>query len=452
MGREETVRQLLAGLEDKLDRLADQTAADGQQALVSLSTFLPEHVERQDLLTLTHGATVWASFASEDSTVLTLGEVADLGGGEDFVVVASRWKALTHGAIRDALTQQTEGPISVFGRSFAEIDPAGPWSAFGNSRVVVPRLAIRRWRGQWVATVSSLVNGPPQVNSAEAKPSRSAGGSVSEKGFVAAVDNALVRICRGEVEKVVLTRTLHIDEAEIDPRHVLAYLDRNYPTTCRFAFARGATTFIGATPELLCAIQGKRLRTMALAGSVPPGHDPGAALEDPKLQHEHEIVASHIKKTLEPKSHSLTLRQRPELITLRNVAHLRTTIEAQLREEASVLAAVQWLHPTPAVGGYPLAAARSMIAELDGTDRGWYTGPIGWVDAAGDGACWIALRCALLTERGADLFAGAGIVQGSDPLAELAETNWKLAAIRSALPKPPDGFTASLRSQTASRC
>jgi isochorismate synthase len=439
MGGDSAVRARLAGLEERVGRLAARAAVNRQLTLVSASTCLPGHFELRDLLPLTLGATTWASFASDESTVMAIGEVAVFGGDDDLSTVGHRWELLTQRMVRDQLTESTAGPLIVFGGgSSSDIDQASPWSPFGCSRAVVPRIAIRRCDGQWVATASSVVNAPPPVNSTET-PTVSTGSAgkrslVSEMEFVAAVQQALARIRRGEVEKVVLTRSVHIDEAGIDPHRMLAHLDYDYPTTCRFAFARGATTFIGATPELLCAVRGNRLRTMALAGSVPPGHDPQAALDDPKLQREHAFVTSHIKNILEPKSTSVTLHSRPELIRLRNIRHMRTAIEAELHEGGSVLAAVQWLHPTPAVGGYPLAAARSMIAELDRTDRGWYTGPIGWTDTAGGGACWVALRCALLTDDGVELFAGAGIVHGSDPLGELAETNWKLMAMRSALP------------------
>ncbi len=182
--------------------------------------------------------------------------------------------------------------------------------------------------------------------------------------------------------------------------------------------------------------RGAGAQTVALAGSTRRSADP--AVDDhlgeqlrrsEKNRVEHEIVVRRISRALRPHSVWVEAGREPELIKVANIQHLATPIHAQLADPRSAVELAGMLHPTPAVGGEPGADAVEAIAELEGMDRGWYAGPVGWMDAVEDGEFCVALRSALLRDRTAHLFAGAGIVADSDPEAELAETELKLGAM-----------------------
>jgi salicylate biosynthesis isochorismate synthase/menaquinone-specific isochorismate synthase len=176
--------------------------------------------------------------------------------------------------------------------------------------------------------------------------------------------------------------------------------------------------------------------TLALAGSTRRSADPAVddhlgeqLLRDRSYREEHAIVARRIERTLRPHAVWVTARGEPELVRIANIQHLATPIRAQLAVPMEALELAGLMHPTPAVGGEPLGRAAPLIPALEGLDRGWYAGPVGWTDAAGDGELCVALRCALLEGGVARCFAGNGIVRDSDPARELAETEIKLQAL-----------------------
>ncbi|WP_432947828.1 isochorismate synthase [Kribbella sp. CA-253562] len=430
----------LAGLDASLARLVKVAERRAERlhrpVLASASVILDGDVRPQQLLWLSRGMTEWSSLAGESMNLVCWGAAAHIQDDADLATVSAAWKELVTDSVRDWLTSQSVGPVIVFGHSFAEdCDTEGPWKAFGRSRAIVPHVSIREYNGSLLATASVVVG----QDGALPVGGRSPGfrtGTGSKAAFVEAVEAAVLRLRRGDAEKVVLTRSVHLETGPVEPMSLLGRLDSMYPETCRYAISVAGATLVGATPELLCSVRGHSVRTMALAGSVPTNVGASAALSDPKLLREHAIVAEYIEKTLGPRSETIHVNPEPRVVSLRNIRHLRTDIRAELGAPASVLEVAQWLHPTPAIGGYPVDRARSLIKELEHHDRGWYTGPFGWIDAAGDGDCWVALRCALLTDTGAELFAGAGIVRDSDALLEFAETDWKLTAMRDALALP----------------
>ena len=178
------------------------------------------------------------------------------------------------------------------------------------------------------------------------------------------------------------------------------------------------------------------MSTVALAGSTRRSADPAVdahlgeqLLRDPSYREEHAIVARRIERTLRPHAIWLAAAEEPALVRIANIQHLATPIRAQTAAPMDALALADLMHPTPAVGGEPLEVAGPLIPALEGLDRGWYAGPVGWIDAAGDGEFCVALRCALLRGAQARCYAGNGIVARSDPAAELAETEIKLAAL-----------------------
>ncbi len=229
---------------------------------------------------------------------------------------------------------------------------------------------------------------------------------------------------------------VHAADAARRRRASSASCARRSPGCHVFAVGRGDATLIAASPELLVRREGLRAGTLALAGSTRRSADPAVddhlgeqLLRSAKDREEQAIVTRRIVQALRPHSVWVTPADEPVLARVANIQHLATPIRAQLREPVSVVELVGALHPTPAVGGEPIAAAAPLIPALEGLDRGWYAGPVGWVDEHEDGEFCVALRCALLTGPVARCYAGVGVVRDSDPAAELAETEIKLQAL-----------------------
>jgi salicylate biosynthesis isochorismate synthase/menaquinone-specific isochorismate synthase len=221
-----------------------------------------------------------------------------------------------------------------------------------------------------------------------------------------------------------------------DPAAVIGVLREAFPSCYVFAVAEGPATFLAASPELLVRREGQRASTVALAGSTRRSADPAVddhlgerLLGSAKDREEQAIVARRIVRVLRPHAVWVTEAPDPVLVKVMNIQHLATPIRAQLASPRSAVELAGLLHPTPAVGGEPEAAALPMIPALEGLDRGWYAGPVGWTDASEDGEFCVALRCALLRGPIARCYAGVGVVADSDPQAELAETEVKLQAL-----------------------
>jgi isochorismate synthase len=249
-------------------------------------------------------------------------------------------------------------------------------------------------------------------------------------------DRICAAIASGGFEKVVLARRVEIAlPRKPELSVVLGRMRAQAPECTRFLLAHGGATFLGATPERLIRKQGSVFDSEAVAGSINSG-DPSAVsklLESEKDLLEHGVVVRDIVAALKPVADELEHPRRPELHRLKHVMHLRTPIRGRVPENSHVLSLVERLHPTPAVGGVPTAAAQTWIARHERHERGWYAGPFGWFDGSGDGEFVVALRSGVLVGERAHLYAGAGIVQGSSPEDEFIETQWKLAAMAGAL-------------------
>jgi menaquinone-specific isochorismate synthase len=204
-----------------------------------------------------------------------------------------------------------------------------------------------------------------------------------------------------------------------------------------FSFSGGnARSFIGATPERLLQIRNGRLLTEAIAGSAPRGQTAGedakharALLESVKDMHEHICVRDSILRRLESVGVEACAENAPQLLPLANVQHLRTRIEAEVGEAVHLLDILPEMHPTPAVGGSPREVAVPAIAELEQLERGLYAGVVGWFNHLNEGEMIVGIRSALIEGKLARLYAGAGIVEGSDPEKEMKETEMKLRAL-----------------------
>jgi isochorismate synthase len=245
---------------------------------------------------------------------------------------------------------------------------------------------------------------------------------------------ALAAIGEGRLDKVVLAREAAVEASAPWPRaEVLRRLWRR-PGGVTYLYA--CDRFVGASPELLVRRQGRVAVSRPMAGTVPRGDSEAAEAEglarltgSPKEAVEHRLVVDAVADGLAKVADRVQVG-RPEVVRLATVAHLATEITADLTGPLpTALELAGLLHPTPAVGGSPRDAALAAIAALEPFDRGCYAGPVGWVDRAGDGEWAVALRCATLDGQRAHLLAGAGIVPGSDPDAEWAETGYKLRAV-----------------------
>jgi isochorismate synthase len=255
------------------------------------------------------------------------------------------------------------------------------------------------------------------------------------------VAKAVDRIRTGELRKVVLARTMEVNAGRrLDPRRLVHRLRAVNPNAYTFA-APTTGIIVGASPELLVSRFGRAVRSNPLAGSAARSGDPdedrenaARLLASAKDHEEHAIVVDALGTTLASFCRELSWDPAPTLLETPNVWHLSTRFRGLLREPSpGVLELVEALHPTPAVAGEPRDAALEVIAELEPFERGSYAGPVGWVDASGDGEWAIALRCAELRGDRATLYAGAGIVAGSRPDAEVDETERKFRAFLDAL-------------------
>jgi isochorismate synthase len=252
------------------------------------------------------------------------------------------------------------------------------------------------------------------------------------------VADAVQEMRQGSYDKVVLARAVQVVDVErpFDIAEVLQRLSASYPHAYVFALQRGERYFVGATPErLICSTDG-RIQTVALAGSAPRG---ATEIEDEqwgmellkseKNQMEHRVVVNTIRSALSALCSRVWVASEPHLLKLKNIQHLETSITGDLLPGRSILEAIEDLHPTSAVGGYPSDVALETIRRVEQLDRGWYAGPIGWIGADGSGEFAVALRSSLITGRTATLFAGCGIVADSEPESEYMESCLKMQVI-----------------------
>ncbi len=363
-------------------------------------------------------------------------------------------------AIIDEPTGLPAGAGAVWVGGFA-FDPDGgeasEWSSLAPASLALPELSICRNEGEGYLTVNAVVR-PGDPEEAVAALTARLGGLRDEplplidphptsrteirsarppSEFERAVIAATERIEAGQLEKIVLAREVVVSTgAAHDPAAVFGALREQFPSCFCFCCGTPEAAFIGASPELLVRRSGASLSTVALAGSTRRSSDPSIddhlgeqLLRSDKDRREHQIVAERIVRVLRPHAVWVEQAPEPEIVKVANIQHLATPILAQLAEPRSAVELAGLLHPTPAVGGEPWSAAAAAIADLEGMDRGWYAGPVGWMDATEDGEFCVALRSALLRDREAHLYAGGGIVAGSDPAAELAETEVKLDAL-----------------------
>ncbi|MFI8192197.1 isochorismate synthase MenF [Streptomyces sp. NPDC085946] len=256
------------------------------------------------------------------------------------------------------------------------------------------------------------------------------------------VGQAVDRIGNGAFEKVVLAREVRVTaDMPFDLPVALERLRRTYPDATVFAVGHGAHTFIGATPEYLVRLSGTKVHALGLAGTVPRGSTARLDTElekrltdSAKLRHEHDVVVRMLVDALRPTCAHVETGTGPTVLKLANVQHLATVVEGRdVRPGLGILQFVERLHPTPALGGHPREKALDWLVHHEGFERGWYAGTVGWTDSSGQGEFAVAIRCALVRDSTASLYAGCGIVADSHPEDEYEETLVKLRPMLQAL-------------------
>jgi menaquinone-specific isochorismate synthase len=364
-------------------------------------------------------------------------------GTDRFDAAAGAWS-------RTVAAAEVGDPVGVDGSGLVALGSFTFDARSHGSSLIVPEVLVGRRGGRGFVTAVTADGSEPErptpvsapaPDDAEADRPRYAGSSSPDVRWLEAVASAVERIDAGELEKVVLARDHAVwSKVPFDARVLARRLNRRFPGCLTFV----VDGLVGATPELLVRRSGREIESLALAGTAPRGATEaedealGAALlASEKDRHEHRLLADDLAAELAELCDQVAHADTPHLLRLDNVMHLATRFRGHLREDApTALEVAGRIHPTPAVGGVPTDRAVELIRELEGMDRGRYAGPVGWVDAAGDGEWGIALRCAELSGARARLFAGAGIVHGSLPEDELEETRVKLLAMRSAFQPP----------------
>jgi menaquinone-specific isochorismate synthase len=418
-------------------------AATSEAMNATAVTTTPFGPRRTPLLTLlpAEGALAWVR---QGEGLVGWGEADRLEvSGPGALAEAAAWWAdrCARTEVYDPLGVPGSGPVVFASIAF---DPTA-----GTSLFVVPEVVVGRRNGQTWVTVTgdadedrAVVETSPQVAATSIGRLAYADGALDPVAWCGAVAAAVSRIDAGELDKVVLARDLLVTAARpLDPRRLLLRLAERFPDTWTFA----VDGLLGATPELLLRRTGRRLDARVLAGTAPRGAGAdddrlAAGLQSSVKDHaEHAYAVDSLADALRPYVEELDVPAEPSLLTLPNVRHLASDVHGRQRDgdTTGLIELVGAVHPTAAVCGSPTPRAAEVIAELEGMDRGRYAGPVGWLDARGDGEFGLALRCAQLTGaddgRQARLFAGCGIISGSDPIAELAETQAKLAAFQAAL-------------------
>ncbi|MBI5948709.1 MAG: isochorismate synthase [Chloroflexi bacterium] len=380
--------------------------------------------------------------------------------GEGPEAVAAAVRQVT-GASR--ATKRDGGPrLRIFGGMC--FDPAQPnrdarWQAFGDWQFVAPRLLLLRDGDAWSGTLTWKLDGSEDepglaravdreldaVVTAGDQPGGRRGdapGTWPPEGvWKQAVAEAVREIRGGDWRKLVLARSVTVTmPGRVSHGPLLTRLAARYAGCYIFKFAAGDDAWLGATPELLVSLRARTVSAACLAGSRPRNIDPvvdarlsADLLGSAKERSEHAFVVDMMRDSLGPLCDGLSAPATPEIMRMANIQHLYTPVAGPVADGVDIFDLVAAVHPTPAVGGWPREGSREAIRRLEGMDRGWYAAPIGWVDDAGEGEFAVALRSALVRGECATLYAGAGIVAGSDPAEELAETELKLRPLWEAL-------------------
>lgn len=405
--------------------------------------------------------------AHSDTAVAGFGVAADLRAWGDgrFESIRQQAAHLFADAIWEDAGQPLAAPRLFGGFAFSpDFTPDNTWAVFHPAQFILPHYQLVQAHGESWLTINAVIAAGEEpramlrelrpalqaryawLMAAETKaapppPVTSLSYPMPYETWEAIIHQATAAMRAGPLNKVVLSRVCEIrfaDHVQIEP--ALNFLNRTYPDCHRFLFEpRPYHAFYGATPELLARVDGRRLTTMGLAGSIGRGQTPAedealaqALRHSGKDLHEHALVVASIQRRLQPVAH-LTVPPAPEVLRLGYIQHLHTPIHGRLHQPLGILPLVERLHPTPALGGTPRAPALAFISQAEPVPRGWYAAPVGWIDPNLDGVFAVAIRSAVVQDRRVWLHAGAGIVAGSEPQKEWAETALKFQPMLRAL-------------------
>lgn len=439
-----------------------RSTASHRQVLVSVTSRFPGKIDPIKTFALAKRmnklVNYWALPAKE-SWIVGVGEAAEIitQGPLRFKQAAARIQDLIRSAI---VEPKDSGPLFLGGFRFkSQSRNKGLWREFRDGLLTLPRWTITSHSiDQCSLTISVVLDAHTDVDAirkeltpqalalfdrtetSSAPKTSSVTLEPLSDGWGQKVEQALDAIKDKKLSKVTLARTMKLrSETAISPEVILRSLTTNYPECRTFAFYRRGATFVGASPEELVSLNGPSVTSTCLAGSSPRGESETMDIElsnwllsSEKERREHKMVVDWVSEQMEVLCRKLHWNEVPYVLRLDNVQHLATRFVGTRADEYHLLDFVEALHPTPAVGGVPLEPALEMIGKLEDFDRGWYTGPVGWVDGSGNGEFAIAIRCALLRENEAYLYAGGGIVAGSNPETEDYETTMKFKPLLTA--------------------
>lgn len=346
---------------------------------------------------------------------------------------------------RHSLTGE-EGPAGTGVVAFASL----PFDRGARSRLQIPRYTVTQFRGgeAWITRLQGTEDWRDQLDNVETplqetQNARSITYQPAPDEYAHNVALAVEILRRKEIDKVVLARAVVGSVLEpLDPAAITTRLRKREPICMIYSMPTSdGRRFVGASPELLARREGATLRCHPLAGTItlPPNVAPDDyqnwLLGSTKNLHEHAVMVDDIVNILDDHYDNVATDPNPSIVALRTVAHLGTWIEASASDACApdALEVLRLLHPTAAVGGIPRASAYELIRRLEPQDRGHYAGPVGWIDANGDGEWWVGIRGVIVHGCDFEAWAGAGIVSESDPIAEREETKDKLASVLSSV-------------------
>ena len=378
--------------------------------------------------------------------------------------VENEWLSVLNQALLDPNPVHGTGPILIGGFSFDPLKVKTKlWSEYEHTMLVLPQYMLTVWKGEAYLTTNEFVSKNTDINqmnerlmdieeklmlaTEQAKlPTSAINGDfqteeIEPEQWKQAVNKLAEEVREQVLDKVVLARELKVRaNSPFSPYSTLFQLREEQPLSYLFAIESGTNCFVGATPERLVKRIGNEVLSTCLAGSIKRGEFPKEddrlgqqLLNDQKNLHEHRVVVDMIKSSMEKGCEAVEVPAHPILVKLKNIQHLYTPVKGKARKDVSLLKMVGLLHPTPALGGFPKELALKKIREVELLDRGWYAGPVGWLDANGNGEFIVAIRSGLLQGKEASLFAGCGIVGDSDPESEYQETIIKFKPMLSAL-------------------
>jgi len=353
-----------------------------------------------------------------------------------------------------------DSPIAFCGFAFDDNDQMdSPWQEFSNSQLIIPQLLVhiraqatriilnytlkiddmelyikRLLKKAFTPTTIDQLNHQPLVQSAQQQSHKS--------DWIKQVNNALLTLKKGVVNKLVPSRHVRYQQQPVSADDLLNRLSKTYPACRIISMRQNKSRLIAASPERLLKISGENVSCDAIGGTLKRSH--GQSISQllrhnsqsiDKLLHEHAIIVEHIYNVLDQFCEILKLPTAPGIMKLKHLLHLETQLRGKLKKPTSILTLAEKLHPTPAVAGFPTQEAITWLKQNERHQRGWYTGAVGWMTPSGAGELSVVLRCALISQQKAnqannfDLYAGAGIVENSSPEEEWDETELKLETI-----------------------